>query len=140
MTQHEQLAIIFIAERAHLKPVEEEGHGGPLTMHCFLTALKENAPALGFPPGYLFNQMSAAFPRLVKKGWISMCPDTCGQDHISLTEDGLKQLEEWNAKGCRDARKAGRRISRKSGCVAEQVVEESTKRGSPYAAKADSQV
>lgn len=100
-TYHELLAIVRIAQEAHEKPEREGGHDAPLNMRCFLSAVQENAQAMGYPPGTLLSQFKTKFPVLIQKGWILMAAqDRCSDGHFMLTEAGYAQLEEWNRKGC----------------------------------------
>jgi hypothetical protein len=99
MTQHEMLAILYSAQRAHLKPESEGGHGGPLEKTCFLQALALNARELHYPPGYLRNQFESKVPLLVGREWL-IATEKCGRTLLELTAKGIGQLEAWNRNGC----------------------------------------
>lgn len=100
MTNHEMLALLCLAERSHKLPESEGGHNGPLTLHCFLTALRDNARTLDYPPGFLVSQFGKALPRMVRRGWVRVCGAPCGGDHIELTDSAREQLEVWAREGC----------------------------------------
>jgi hypothetical protein len=119
MTHHEILAAAAIAQEEHEKPLNEGGHGGPLSIHCFLEALNENArEVFGLPAGILRADFKASFPRLLEKGWLVICDEQCGGNHFRLTDKGREQLQEWNEHGCDSHfKKAGRKPA-KNRCVA----------------------
>jgi hypothetical protein len=134
MTYHEMLAVLSIAQESHVKPEDQGGHNGPLTIHCFLEALADNAKTIGFPPGYLTTQFKSRFSHLVTKGWVRICDDRCGGNHFELSEAGVKQLAEWNEHGCEShTKKAGRKPAAGRDCAAPDVLRAHRSRSSEAA-------
>jgi len=111
MTQHEMLAVLDSAQREHLKPESEGGHGGPLEFGCFLQALAGNARELGYPLGYLRHQFETKMASLVAKGWLEERDDQCGHRVLVLTAKGIGQLQAWNRNGCESHMKGGRTVA-----------------------------
>lgn len=107
MTQHETLAVLDAAQRTHLKPESEGGHGGPLMLNCLMQAVALNAREIGYPAGFLRQQITRALPILVRKGWVTS-EDKCGQQMLVLTQVGIGQLEAWNRNGCESHARGGR--------------------------------
>jgi len=117
MTLHEMLAVLDSAQREHLKPESEGGHGGPLEFGCFIQALGENARALGYPLGYLRHQFETKIESLVAKGWLEEHDDQCGHRVLVLTVKGIGQLEAWNRNGCESHVGRGRPLSGHRRCA-----------------------
>jgi len=123
MTFHEMLAAVAIAQEVHAKPESEGGHGGPLTLNCFLEALGQNAFLLGVPRGFLTSNFKAKLPVLIRKGWLTACDDRCGGGlHIGLSDGGVRQLDEWNEKGCGSHITGRGRRPHRGRCVAPELM------------------
>lgn len=101
MTFHTALVILDSAERSH-----KEEHHHALTLHCFLTALRDNAKAAGYTPLEFTKQWTRILPKLQSAGLVKIgTVDRCGRAHLNMTIGGRATLEHWNANGCESHQK-----------------------------------
>jgi hypothetical protein len=105
VTHHEALVILESAEINHRKPPAKGGHGHPLTLQCFMGALKLNARACGYSPADFLNQWKAVLPGLLRNGYVHLDAQAhCGISFLSLTKAGRITLDRWNTEGCESHR------------------------------------
>jgi hypothetical protein len=122
MTHHEMLAVLASAQVEHAKPVNQGGHGGPLTTACLFASLPDNAHELGYPAGFLRAHFRRGMPTFEKKGWL-LVEAKCGQEILTLTQSGRDQLAEWNHDGCEshDRRQGRSSASYRRSCIGRTV-------------------
>src|SRR5580698_7420111 len=97
MTHHEALVILDSAERVHRLPRSKGGHGHPLTVRCFTSALNLNAQACGYSPKDFRNQWKKVLPALVRSGYARVeAQGDCDFILLSLTDGGRAVLDRWN--------------------------------------------
>jgi hypothetical protein len=124
MTHHEALVILESAERRHRLAPSKGGHGHPLTLRCFMSALRINAQPLGYSPKEFLNQWKSIFPGLLKHGYVRVEPqEDCGLDYLTLTSGGRTTLDRWNREGCPSHAQAP---NRRHACQAPRLCQKDT--------------
>jgi len=101
MTHHEALVILDSAERTHRLPRSKGGHGHPLTLRCFTSALNYNARSCGYTPTEFRHQWKTVLPALARNGYVRVeAQGDCGFVLLSMTDGGRAVLDRWNHEGC----------------------------------------
>ena len=101
MQHHEALVILNSAERTHRLPRSQGGHGHPLTVRCFMSALNLNARICGYAPTDFRNQFKQVLPALQRNGYVRIeALGDCGFVLLEMTSGGRAVLDRWNREGC----------------------------------------